>query len=123
MVEILRKAMITMHIRGLTESQKSTKMGRLYELITSESYARRFSETGTITDQILELDVDEKKAHDSVWKKRGLLAKKMSTILRELDSDVAAIVEQVETRDEQSRKPPTRSNLGTIPAEGASWNS
>jgi hypothetical protein len=42
---------------------------------------------------MLELEVQEKAAHDNVWKKRGSLVKRMHHVLREVETDVAAIVE------------------------------
>ena len=91
--DILRKAMITMHVRGLSMKERADKMGKLYRLITSESYSRKFSEAGRLTQDILDLDVQEKKTHDNVWKKRGTLATKINNVLREIETDVAAVIE------------------------------
>lgn len=91
--DILRKAMITMHVRGLSMKERADKMGKLYRLITSEAYGRKFNEAGRLTQDILELDVQEKKTHDNVWKKRGTLATKIKNVLREIETDVAAVIE------------------------------
>lgn len=93
MVEVLRKAMIAMRVMGLSTKERSSKMARLYELVRSESYSRRFSEAGRLAQDILELDVQEKKAHDNVWKKRGTLATRINHVLREVETDVAAVIE------------------------------
>jgi hypothetical protein len=90
---ILRQAMITMHVRGLSMKERAGKMNKLYGLITSESYRRKFSEAGKLTQDILELDVQEKKAHDNVWKKRGTVATRINNVLREIETDVAAVIE------------------------------
>lgn len=92
-VELLRNQMISARVRGLSARQRATKMSRLYELITSESYIARFSEAKRLTDDALELDVQEKVAHDNVWKKRGGLVKRMQYVLREIETDVAAVTE------------------------------
>ena len=68
-------------------------MTRLYKLVTSESYSRKFSEAGQLARDVLELDVQEKKAHDNVWKKRGALATRINNVLREVETDVAAVIE------------------------------
>jgi hypothetical protein len=68
-------------------------MDQLYNFITSEGYTKRFDEATKLTDDILELDVQEKKGHDNVWRKRGTLATRLSHVLRELDTEVSAIVE------------------------------
>jgi hypothetical protein len=91
--QLLRDAMVTMHVKGLSLQERSSKMTRLYKLITSESYSRKFSEAGKLTEEILELDVQEKKAHDNVWKKRGALATRINNVLREVETDVAAVIE------------------------------
>jgi hypothetical protein len=91
--QLIRDAMVTMHVKGLSVQERSSKMTRLYKLITSESYSKKFSEAGKLTEEILELDVQEKKAHDNVWKKRGALATRINNVLREVETDVAAVIE------------------------------
>jgi len=78
---------------GLSAKERSGKMSQLYQLMTSEGYTQRFNEATKLTDDILELDVKEKKAHDDVWKKRGTLATRLNHVLRELDTEISAIVE------------------------------
>lgn len=92
-IELLRKAMVAMYIQGLSMKSKADKMSRLYKLIISESYTQRFHEATKLTDEILELEVDEQKAHSLVWKKRGSLAKRMLNVLREIETDVSAVIE------------------------------
>ena len=90
---ILRQAMITMHVRGLSMKERAGKMNKLYRLITSEPYKRKFSEAGKITEEILDLDVQEKKAHDNVWRKRGAFATRINNVLREIETDVDGVIE------------------------------
>ncbi len=92
-ISLLRRTMITIHVRGLSVNERATKMSKLYKLITSESYAQRFGELEKLTNDVLELDVQEKKAHDNVWRKRGAYATRMNNVLREIDTEVAAVVE------------------------------
>jgi hypothetical protein len=92
-VELLRGAMVKMRILGLSLNQRATKVEKLYKLITSEVYAQRFREAGKLTNDILDLDVSEQKDHQLVWKKRGTLAIRLKSVLREIDADISAIVE------------------------------
>lgn len=92
-VDLLRKFFIGMHRLGLSAKERGSKMQELYKLVTSEAWATRFNEATKLTDDILELDVQEKKAHDNVWKKRGTLATRLNHVLRELDTGISAIVE------------------------------
>lgn len=98
-VELLRQAMVTMHIKGLSIRERTTKMARLYKLITSEAYAGKFAEANKLTEEILDLDVQEQTAHGNVWKKRGSLLKRIHNVLREAETEVAAIIEGDERRD------------------------
>jgi hypothetical protein len=92
-VDLLRRAMVMMHIRGLSMKERTGKMSHLYKFITSEVYAQRFGEATKLTSDILELDVQEKTTHDNVWKKRGTLATRLQNVLREVDTEISAIVE------------------------------
>jgi len=92
-VGLLRQAMVTMHIRGLSIKERTGKMNQLYKFITSEGYTQRVREATKLTGDILELDVHEKNAHDNVWRKRGALARRLHSVLREVDTEISAIVE------------------------------
>lgn len=91
--ELLRQAMIAMHIKGLSLKERSNKMSQLYSLITSEAYAKKFAEAGKLAEDILDLDVQEVKEHNIVWKKRGTLATRLKKVLRDIETDVASIIE------------------------------
>jgi len=92
-VQLLRHAMVMMHVQGLTMNERTSKMSQLYELITSESYVAKFTEANRLTEDILELEVKEQAEHGRVWKNRGALVKRMQRILREVETEVAAVTE------------------------------
>jgi hypothetical protein len=102
-VQLLRNAMVTMHVKGLSMKERSTKMARLYKLITSDAYTQKLAEATKLTEEILEIDVQEKKTHDNVWKKRGSLAKRAQNVLREAETELAAVIESTE----DGETPPT----------------
>jgi len=85
--------MIEMHIRGLSMKQRAQKTGELYRFIISASYSQRFDQVVRLTEEMLELDVQEKKTHDTVWKKRGTLLTRQGNVLREIDTEISAIIE------------------------------
>jgi len=101
--QILRGAMIAMHVKGLSMKERSSKMILLYNLITSESYVGKFAEATRLTKDMLDLEVQEKTAHDNVWKKRGSIVKRMQNVLREVETDVAAVIESEECQEETVR--------------------
>ena len=115
-VQVLRQAMVAMRVMGLSLKERSSKMTRLYKLITSESYSRKFSEAGKLAQDILELDVQEKKAHDNVWKKRGTLATRINNVLREVETEVAAVIEG---GDEEEVPPAFRARSAGVDGSGA----
>ena len=92
-VHVLRQAMVMMHVKGLSMNERTGKMSQLYKLITSESYTAKFTEANRLTQDILELEVKEQAEHTRVWKNRGALVKRTQNILREVETDVAAVIE------------------------------
>jgi hypothetical protein len=106
-VQMLRRAMVAMYAKDLSLQERTGKVNRLYQLITSDSYERRFRETARVASQILDLDVDEKRAHEGVWKKRGALTVRMSSLLREIETEVSAIIEEGGGEDLPARKGPS----------------
>jgi hypothetical protein len=91
--EILRQAMVAMHIKDLSLKERSNKMSQLYSLITSESHSKKFAEAERLAQDILDLDAQEVKDHGIVWRKRGTLATRVKNVLREVETDVAAVIE------------------------------
>ncbi len=92
-VQLLRHAMVMMHVQGLSMNERTSKMSQLYKLITSESYVAKFTEANRLTEDILELEVKEQAEHGRVWKNRGTLVKRMQGLLREVETEVAAVIE------------------------------
>jgi hypothetical protein len=102
MVEVLRKMLVAMHVAKLGDAERSDKQGRLFKFITSPAFKRKLVEASALTDEALQIDVDEKRAHDLVWKKRGTVLTRIRHVLRDIDTDVAAIIE---SRAETSEAP------------------
>ncbi len=93
--------MIRMQCLGLSLQQRGEKQEQLYEYIVSDSHRRRMAEADRQTNAILDLDVDEKRAHDHVWEKRGKMASRIRKLLRDVDTDVAVIIEGDAMADEE----------------------
>jgi hypothetical protein len=96
-VEVLRKALIAMHVAKLSDAERADKLNKLFKFITSAPFKRKLAEASDLTSEALQIDVDEKRAHDLVWRKRGTVLTRVRQVLRDIDTDVSAIVE---SRDE-----------------------
>ncbi len=94
--ELLRQSMVSMHVKGLGLNERSNKMSQLYDLITSEAYMRKLGEVERLAQDVLDLDVQEQKDHGNVWRRRGTITTRLKNLLREVDTDVAAIIEAAE---------------------------
>ena len=95
-VEVLRKALISMHVAKLSDAERSDKLNKLFRFITSATFKRKLAEASDLTSEALQIDVDEKRSHDLVWRKRGTVLTRIRQVLRDIDADVSAIVESPE---------------------------
>jgi hypothetical protein len=95
-VEVLRKALIAMHVAQLSDAERTDKLNRLFKFMTSPAFKRRLAEASDLTTEALQIDVDEKRTHDLVWRKRGTVLTRIRQVLRDIDTDVSAIVESRE---------------------------
>lgn len=95
-VELIRSAVVKVHLLGLSTTERAGKMDRLYKFITSEAYVRLAREAAKLTDEILEVDVQEQKEHQKTWKNRGKLGIRLKHVLREADTEIGAILEAPE---------------------------
>jgi hypothetical protein len=116
---LLRQAMITMYVKGLSLTERSNKMSQLYNLITSESYRKKFAEAERLAQDVLDLDVQEKKDHDIVWRKRGTMATRIKGVLRDIETDVAAVVERTAADKEQPPAVQLANGASLLPSDFA----
>lgn len=100
-VEVLRRAMIAMHVAKLSEAERADKLSRLFRFITSPTFRKKLAEASDLTAEALQIDVDEKRAHDLVWKKRGTVLTRIKQVLRDIDTDVSAIIESADEPEPQ----------------------
>lgn len=92
-VEVLRKTLVAMHVAKLSDAERADKLNHLFKFITSAAFKRKLAEAAELTGEVLQIDVDEKRAHDLVWRKRGTLLTRMRQVMRDIDTDISAIIE------------------------------
>lgn len=92
-IEVLRKTLIAMHVAKLSDGERADTVNNLFKFITSPAFKRKLAEASELTAEALQIDVDEKRAHDLTWRKRGTVLTRIRQVLRDIDADVSAIVE------------------------------
>jgi hypothetical protein len=98
---ILRDALVKLHKQAVSVAQRQTKVQQIYELVTSDEYSQKLSESIRLTDSILNIDVKEEKEHARTWKERGMLLTTLKKVLRDIDEDVYAVLGGKETKTEE----------------------
>ncbi len=92
---LLRKATISMHVKGLAQKERAEKTKRIYEYITSNEHEQKFDHVVNLNKAIQQVDADEKEAHSRVWNKRGTLLKKQQHTLEEIGKVFALTRERI----------------------------
>lgn len=93
LVGILRQSLVRMFQIKLSNVQRAEKKSRLYDHITSDMFRRKLADTGKLTQQLLELDVEEVKEHTRVWRTRGGLLKRLEAVNSEVVGEINDIVD------------------------------
>ena len=93
LVGILRQALVRMFQARLSTVERAEKKLRLYDHITSDVFRRKLVDTGKLAQQLLDLDVEEVKEHNRVWKTRGGILKKLETVNSEVVGEINDIVD------------------------------
>jgi hypothetical protein len=95
LVGILRQALVRMFQAKLSHAERADKKLRLYEHITSELFRRKLVDTGKLAQQLLDLDVEEVKEHNRVWRTRGGLLKRLEAVNSEVVGEINDIVDGI----------------------------
>jgi hypothetical protein len=93
LVGILRQALVRMFQAKLSNVQRADKKLRLYDHITSDVFRRKLTDTGKLSQQLLDLDVEEVKEHNRVWRTRGGILKKLEAVNSEVVGEINDIVD------------------------------
>jgi hypothetical protein len=96
LVGILRQSLVRMHQIRLSNAERADKKLRLYEHITSEMFRRKLADAGKLTQQLLDLDVEEVKEHTRVWRTRGGILKKLEAVEAEVAGEINDIVDGID---------------------------
>jgi len=96
-VELLRSHLVQMYTLRLSNESRQQKMATLYDYIMSDRCNQLLGQIQIQTDDLLEIDVKEKKVHDATWQRRGEVIKSVQRAEAELSSEIDRIVRQPAT--------------------------
>jgi hypothetical protein len=91
-VTLIRHLMLQIHILRLSNTQREHKTAALYAFMVSEQCAQLFSRIDANAEELLDLQVREKKSHDNTWKKQGLLIKQIQKTQADLSNEISCII-------------------------------
>ena len=92
-VELLRSSMVRMRVLKLSLSERNEKRDLLYKYIASDEYRQHQQEASRLAGELSDLDVEEKRDHDKVWLKRGKMVTRLRNVVRQVETEVSAILE------------------------------
>lgn len=93
LVQLVRDHVVRISTLQISEKGRAQKMSKLYEFITSNHCSQLLAQMDQLSDDLLELDVKEKKAHDLTWKRRGELVRGVQQTRGNLVSEIDLIVQ------------------------------
>jgi hypothetical protein len=90
--ELLRQQLVQLHQQRASNEERATKMAAVYEFITSERCSQLLDSMVAAVKKLADLDVDELKAHNGVWKKRGELHKNLEKLHGKMRLEIDTII-------------------------------
>lgn len=91
LVQLLRTHILQTDALRLSNEARTEKTAQLYGFITSDRFGQLLAELDTLTEDLLELDVKEHKAHETTWNRRGQLLR----TVQKARGIIAAEIEQI----------------------------
>ena len=88
--EMLRKQVVQTHSLRVSNEERVRKTEQLYAFITSDRCRQFLDDIHARTEDMEELDVQEKKSHDKTWKKCGELIRMVQRSRGHLTEEIEA---------------------------------
>lgn len=89
---LLRQQIVQLHFLKVSNDQRMSKTEELYALMTSDRFSQFLDSVTRAAEQLEALQVQEKKAHDTVWKKQGEMFRTVIRSCAQFDEEVARII-------------------------------
>jgi hypothetical protein len=92
LAHLLRDEIVRNFSQRMSEQDQAKKTAKLYAYITSDQFDKLLGSLEGNDEKLLQLDEDEKKAHNSLWEKRRRLTTASQRLHASVRSEVARIV-------------------------------
>lgn len=92
LAQILRRHTIKVHTLRLSNEARDQKTETLYKYITSDRCFQLLNREKELTDDVLDVDVKEKNAHDATWKRRGELLRCLQRAQADFSNEIEQII-------------------------------
>ena len=90
--QLLRKQVVQMYTLSSSNDARAQKTEALYAFIVSERCRQLLAQVETQSDEMIELDRKEERAHQATWKKRGELIKVLQRAHGDLTFEIDRII-------------------------------
>jgi hypothetical protein len=92
LAHLLRRQIVQAHVLRLSNEARIEKTAELYEFITSEQCAQQLDRIGALTDEMVDLDAKETKAHQTTWGRRNALIRAIQKALGDFTAEIDRII-------------------------------
>jgi hypothetical protein len=92
LVQLLRRHMVQIHTLRLSNVERDSKTDALYEFIRSERCLQLFARIDGHAESLLKLQAQERKAHDTTWKRQGMVYRAIQKDGAELSTEIDRII-------------------------------
>jgi hypothetical protein len=91
---VVRRMVVEIHRASLTQEDRVTKSGELYDYLTSTEFRQTFDAVAGCADQLSELLGSERKWHERTWAKRQSAYNDIAQKTSAIDGRIRAIIER-----------------------------
>jgi hypothetical protein len=91
-VDLIRQHIIRTHTLRISGEKREGKKAALYEFIASDRFTQYLAAVDALAEELLEMQVKDKKAHDAKWKKEGELFKKILKAQADFSNQISCII-------------------------------
>jgi hypothetical protein len=101
-VQIIREHIIQSDVLRLSGQARAEKTAKLYDFITSERFRGLLNQVEAAAQKLEDLQVAEKRAHDSQWRRQGEIYRSLSRVKAEIGLEIDGIIGQSDSIESEA---------------------